>query len=205
MKKTKKEQSIELIRLDIGSGMNKKEGFIGMDQYTMPGVDIVCDLGKPWPIPDNSVIEFHCSHVLEHLTNFEGKWERVNFFNELNRVLVKGRYENGKPVEGFGTLIFPHWASQRYYGDPTHKEPFSEFGFYYLSKDWRIGKEGVTAANAPHADKTWNPNGSDCHLTATWGYSLRQDLSSRNQEYQNYAILNFKEACQDIIATIVKN
>jgi hypothetical protein len=187
----------KLIKLDIGCGPNKKEGFIGIDQYEMPGVDIVCKLGEKWPIEDESVTEFHCSHVLEHLTNFEDKWERTNFFNELYRVLVKGKYENGKPVEGFGTLIFPHWASQRYYGDPTHKEPFSEMGFYYLSTEWR-------ATQAPHSDIKWNKNGYNCDFQCTWGYSMRQDLLSRNQEFQNYAMTNFKEACQDIVATIVK-
>jgi hypothetical protein len=95
------------------------------------------------------------------------------------------------------TLIIPHWGSQRYYGDPTHKEPFSEFGFYYLDKAWR-------AQNAPHADKQHNPNGYDCHFAVTWGYSMHPALQARNAEYQQYAMQWLKEACQDTIATLVK-
>ena len=122
------------------------------------------------------------AHFLEHLT-----WpERVHFFNELCRVLKKG---------GKAQISMPHWASSRYYGDPTHKEPFSEMGFYYLSKDWR-------KTDAPHACAEHNPNGYACDFEATWGYSLRADLMTRNVEYQQYALSNFKEAAQDIIATL---
>lgn len=185
-----KKKTEKLIKLDIGSGGNKiAEDFIGVDKYKMKGVDIVLDIGKDkWPWKDNSVDEVHCAHLLEHLTNFNGKYERIHFFNELHRVLKKGAK---------ATLIFPHWCSNRYYGDPTHCEPFSEMGFYYLDKDWR-------ATQAPHTDKKWNKNGYDCDLSCTWGYSLRQDLLTRNTEYQQNALQKEKEAAQDIIATCTK-
>lgn len=185
----KKTKEIKLINLDLGCGPNKKEGFIGVDKYNMKGVDVVLDIGKDkWPWKDNTVDEVNCTHFIEHLTNFNGKWERVHFFNELHRVLKKGAK---------ATLVFPHWCSNRYYGDPTHCEPFSEMGFYYLDKDWR-------ATQAPHSDKKWNKNGYDCDLACTWGYSLRQDLMSRNQEFQSMALQKEKEAAQDIIATCTK-
>jgi hypothetical protein len=176
------------LKLDLGCGPNKKEGFTGVDRLQFDGkVDIVCDLGKDrWPFEDDTVEEFHCSHMVEHLD-----WsERVHFFNELHRVLKKGAK---------GQLVLPHWASSRYYGDPTHKTPFSEFAFYYLNADWR-------KANAPHADAGIAPGplAYSCNFDAGWGYSLRQDLTVRNTEYQQYAIQNFKEACQDIISTLTK-
>lgn len=179
----------KITKLDIGCGGNKQPDHIGIDQYKMKGVDIVCNVGKEkLPFKDDSVDEIYSAHFLEHLTNLNEKWERTHFFNEIHRVLKKG---------GKATLIFPHWASNRYYGDPTHKEPFSEMGFYYLSKEWR-------ATQAPHADKKWNKNGYNCDFEVTWGYNLRQDLLTRNQEYQQNAIANYKEACQDIISTLVK-
>jgi hypothetical protein len=30
--------------LDIGCGKNKRDGFIGIDQYPIQGVDAICDL-----------------------------------------------------------------------------------------------------------------------------------------------------------------
>lgn len=189
MTKIEKIKTPKYILIDIGCGSNKKEGSIGIDKYKMKGVDVVCDVGKDkLPYKDNSVDEIHCSHFLEHLTNFNGKFERIHFFNEIYRVMKKGAK---------ATLIFPHWCSNRYYGDPTHCEPFSEMGFMYLNKDWR-------ASQAPHSDKKWNKNGYDCDFDATYGYALRQDLLTRNQEYQMNAIMKEKEAAQDIIATLIK-
>lgn len=206
------------LKLDIGCGKNKKEGFYGLDLIDFPGVDIVADLRKPrwitarlpeelkprmegvqaivtgppqaWGFLDNSVDEVHCSHFLEHLTNLNDKWERVHFFNELYRIMKLGATAH---------LVFPHWASTRFYGDPTHKEPFSEMGFYYLTKKWR-----VTDNNAPHADIEFNPNGYSCDFDATWGYSLHQSLHARHQDHVQYALANFKEAAQDIMATLTK-
>ena len=97
------------MKLDIGCGKNKKEGFTGVDQYAMDGVDVVLNVAKDrWPWEDGSVEEAHCSHFLEHLD----ATERIHFYNELYRVLKVG---------GRATIITPHWASNRAYGDPTHK------------------------------------------------------------------------------------
>lgn len=177
------------LKLDIGCGKNKREGFHGVDQYEMDGVDTVLKIGSAkWPWKDNSVDEVHCSHFIEHLTNFNDKWERVHFFNELYRVMKPGSK---------CTLIFPHWCSTRFYGDPTHKEPMSEMWSFYLNQEWRNSQ-------APHTDIKWNKNGYKCNFAVTYGYSFTPDLGLRNQEYVQFALANYKEACQDIHATLVK-
>jgi SAM-dependent methyltransferase len=188
-KKTIKKEAAPL-KIDLGCGSNKREGFTGVDMFKMQGVDVVCNLAKDkWPFEDNSVDEAHASHFIEHLTNLGDKWERTHFFNELHRVLKKG---------GTAQLIFPHWCSNRYYGDPTHKEPFSEMGFLYLNREWR-------ESQAPHSDAKWlKKGGYNCDFDWSYGYSLRQDLVTRNQEYQQNALQTEKEAAQDIIATITK-
>lgn len=175
-----KAKPVQLVKIDLGCGPNKREGFIGVDSRQFDGkVDVVHDLTKKWPWADGSVEEAHSSHFVEHLTGPE----RIHFVNELYRVLVPG---------GKCQLIVPHWASCRAYGDLTHQwPPVSEFWFYYLSKEWR-------AQNAPHND------GYLCDFEATWGYAMRQDLVTRNSETQQFAMQNYKEACQDIIATLTK-
>lgn len=174
------------IKLDFGCGPNKKAGFLGVDAISFPNVDYVLNVAKDlWPWADNSVSEGHASHFLEHLT----ATERIHFMNELYRVLKPG---------ATCLIIVPHWASNRAYGDPTHQwPPVSEMAFYYYSREWR-------AANAPHTDKQFNPSGFDCNFKAVWGYSLRADLPTRNQEFQQYALSNFKEAAQDTILTLTK-
>lgn len=173
------------MKIDIGCGKNKRAGFHGVDQYAMEGVDTVLKISSdPWPWEDGSIEEAHSSHFVEHLT----APQRVRFYNELHRVLAPGAK---------ATIIAPHWASNRAYGDPTHQwPPICEMSFYYLSKAWR-------ATQAPHTDKEWNPNGFSCDFEATWGYSYSNELASRNQEYVQFALTNYKDAAQDIIATLV--
>lgn len=177
------------LKLDFGCGANKREGFEGCDRIAFPGVDHVFDAGSGrWPFEDESVTEAHASHFIEHLTNLNDKWERVHFFNELCRVLARG---------GKCSLIFPHWASNRHYGDPTHKEPFSEMGFCYLNREWRL-------ANAPATDASNAPGMYSCDFDWTYGYALHPGLTTRNQEFQQHALTWYKEAAQDIWATITK-
>jgi hypothetical protein len=167
-----------VVKLDLGCGKNPREGFEGVDVRDF-GQKHIADLRLPWTWADGSVEEAHSSHFVEHLT----APERIHFINELYRVLAK---------DGKCQLIVPHWASCRAYGDLTHQwPPVSEFWFYYLSKAWR-------EVNAPHND------GYVCDFDATWGYSMHPALGVRNQEYQQYALANHKEAAQDIIATLVK-
>lgn len=178
-RKTKEaQQPAAPLKLDLGCGKNPREGFVGVDSRDF-GQPVKADLRKPWPWADGSVEEVHCSHFIEHLT----ATERIHFVNELARVM--------KP-DAKATVIVPHWASCRAYGDLTHQwPPVSEFWFYYLSKDWR-------AANAPHSD------GYTCDFEAVWGYSMRPDVAVKNQEYQQYAMANYKEAINDIHATLTK-
>ena len=178
-------EEIAPLKLNLGCGKSRMEGFVNVDRREFPGVDQVAELTTRWPWADNSVAEVHMSHVLEH---FSGK-ERVHIFNELYRVLI--------PC-GKATIITPHWASNRAYGDFTHQwPPVAEFLYFYVSKEWR-------ALNAPDNDIEWNPEGYSCDFEATWGYGMRQDLLVRNQEYQVFAMSNYKEACQDLIATLTK-
>lgn len=183
--KVVKQETNEIIKLDIGCGKNKQPGFIGIDQFAIDGVDVVCNVREGLPYSDNSVEEIYCSHFIEHLTALE----RVRFMNELYRVMKPGAK---------ATLIAPHWCSNRAYGDMTHCwPPVSEMWFYYLSKAWREDQ-------VPHTDKKYNPDGYDCDFNATWGYSLHPVIQARNLEFQQDAIQFKKEAAQDIIATLVK-
>lgn len=168
------------MRLDLGCGKHKKEGFIGVDCRAVEGVDVVCNLGVDvWPWGDETVDEIHSSHMIEHLT----APQRIHFVNEAYRVMRRGAKMQ---------LVTPHWASCRAYGDLTHQwPPVSEMWFYYLSRGWR-------EAQAPHND------GYSCDFVATWGYSLNPSLATRAQDFRDFAVGNYKEAAQDIIATLTK-
>jgi len=217
--KLAKEEAVErpVIKLDLGCGKNKAAGFLGVDRRKFEGVDAATDFTQPgkwrfeapviggltldivattlselvknalpphvYTLPDSSVEEIHCSHFLEHLTGLQ----RVQFMNELWRVLIP---------DGKAKIITPHWCSSRAYGDFTHQwPPVGEMFFWYLSKEWR-------AVNAPDNDIQWNPDGYSCDLQFSYGYGMRGDLVPRNVDYQNFAMANYKEACQDIHCTL---
>lgn len=179
MKKIKKQTACgNPLKLDLGCGKNKQPGFLGVDNISFDGVDLVHDLRTPWPWEKESVQEVYCSHFLEHLTNAE----RVHFYNELYRVLKK---------DAKASIIVPHWSSGRAYGDPTHQwPPVVEFSFYYLDKGWR-------EVNAPHC-------GLVCDFLATWGYSLAPLWNTRSQETQMFGVNHYREVAQDLMATLVK-
>lgn len=167
------------LRLDLGSGPNKRDGFTGVDILPFDGkVDQVFDLRKsPWPWKSESVDEVHSSHFIEHLTGPE----RVVFFNELHRVMRK---------DAKATIIVPHWSSGRAYGDLTHQwPPVVEFFWYYVDRAWR-------EANAPHVGLT-------CDFHATWGYSVTPAWQARNQETQMFGLNHYREVAQDMITTLV--
>lgn len=177
---------VEPIKLDIGCGNKKKEGFIGIDLIPFDGVDHVFNVGTGrWPFEDASVTEAHTSHFIEHLTAIE----RIHFCNELYRVLSSG---------GKCTLVTPHWGSARAYGDPTHQwPPIGEFWFLYLSQKWRD-------ENAPHTDVKYWENGYKCDFDCTWGYGMSPVLNGRNEEFKQFAVNFYREAVQDIHATLTK-
>lgn len=174
------------IRIDLGCGPNKREGFLGVDRIAFDGVDHVCAIGnEPLPFDDGTVDEVFASHFIEHLDAAE----RVRLFNELYRVMRVGAQ---------ATIVTPHWASNRAYGDPTHKwPPVSEMGYFYVKQEWRD-------ANAPHTDIKHNPDGFACDFDATWGYSLHGELLARNAEFQQFAMTFYKEAASDLHAMLTK-
>lgn len=165
-----------LLKLDLGCGTTKRDGFEGADCRDF-GQKHVIDLTKPWPWGDSSVEEVHCSHFVEHLK----PRERIHFVNELWRVLIPG---------GKATIITPYWNSMRAYGDLTHEwPPVCEMWYSYLDKGWR-------ASQAPHNDEYI------CDFFGGGGHSMHPDIVGRNEEYRAYALKWYREAAQDLIMTI---
>jgi hypothetical protein len=170
-----------LVRLDLGTGKgrNKPEGFLGVDLLKGDGV-FVTDLRKTWPWKRESVDEINANYLVPFLTPSE----RVHFANELYRVLKAGCK---------ATIITPYWASCKGYGDVgTYWPPVSEAWYPRLNKAWR------------EAQDYDDPDGYTCDFDHTLGYGLHQSLAARNMEYQQHAVSFWKEAAQDLVATLIK-
>jgi hypothetical protein len=168
-----------VVKLNLGSGKQKMEGFLNVDSVAFEGVDIVHDLRvTPWPWENDNVEQVHCSHFLEHLAGEE----RVSFFNELFRVMKKGAQAQ---------IITPHWSHDCAYGDPTHKwPPISGWTFMYLNKFWRD-------ANAPHVSYSCD---FDWAIGGTWD----EWLNVRNQETRVFAMQRYINSMRDCMVTLTK-
>lgn len=168
------------LRLDLGCGKNKKEGFIGVDISKDVGADVVFDLSKKkWPFKDGEVEEVHCSHFLEHLTGAQ----RINFMNELYRITKVG----AKAV-----IITPYHASMRAIQDPTHQwPPVCEHSYLYFNKGWR------EANGLEHY-------GINCDFDFSYGYAIDPDVSNRNAEYQLFAFKHYLNAINDLQVTLIR-
>ena len=73
------------LKIDIGCGKNKKEGYIGIDIDPESNADVFAS-ALNLPFDDNSVDEVHSRHMVEHLNPDEAE----KFFNEIYRVLKIG-------------------------------------------------------------------------------------------------------------------
>jgi len=110
------------IRLDIGCGASKQEGFIGLDVRDLPGVDIVHDVEEyPWPLPDECVLLAVCSHLVEHIN--PARFGFIRFMDELWRIMKPG---------GEIAIATPHGSSQGYLQDPTHCNAINETTWAYF-------------------------------------------------------------------------
>lgn len=135
------------IRLDVGCGAAKQEGFVGMDVRELPGVEIVHDVNViPWPLPDECVLVAICSHLVEHIPpvvlapDGSTRFPFMEFMDEFWRVMKPG---------GKLAISHPHGSSQGFLMDPTHVNPCNEatwayfdpsrdlYGFY-KPKPWEI-------------------------------------------------------------------
>lgn len=71
-------------KIELGCGCNKEEGYIGVDRFQLPSVDIVADLNDTFPFGDNEIDEVWACHSLEHLDNIS------HTFSEIYRVARHG-------------------------------------------------------------------------------------------------------------------
>jgi SAM-dependent methyltransferase len=105
--------------LDVGCGMKKRMGAIGIDVNPRSDADIVHDLNvTPYPFASNYFDEIWCDNVVEHLDNI------VKVVSELHRI--------AKPSAKL-TVIVPFYPHRQANTDPTHMHFFGVHSFDYFT------------------------------------------------------------------------
>jgi predicted SAM-dependent methyltransferase len=79
-------QQRDCIMLNIGCGDQLHPGFINIDYYWLPGLDLCWDIANPLPFQDASIAGVFTEHCLEHLTLKAAE----NFVSDVFRILRPG-------------------------------------------------------------------------------------------------------------------
>ena len=96
-------------RLNVGCGTDIRSGWTNLDIVDYGGNEIT-DLNRyPWPFPENHFDFILCSHIMEHLNNFNAA------VTELHRI--------AKPGATLDVRV-PFFLSTKYYSEPDHRIPF---------------------------------------------------------------------------------
>jgi hypothetical protein len=112
------------MRLNLGCGANKLEGWTNVDKFAYFKPDQVVDLEQfPWPWGNDQADEILLHHVLEHL----GAQPSVYFgvMQELWRVCRDGAHI---------AIAVPHPRHDDFLSDPTHVRPITLTGLAMLSR-----------------------------------------------------------------------
>lgn len=136
---------METVKVELGCGFTKTPGYIGIDRFPLPGVDIVTDLNEGIPLEDNSVDVLYSSHSLEH-------YEDINtIMQEINRVCKDGAIVN---------LFLPYDNTYINYANRYHKINFNEhtFRFFTTRKERHVDD---TVLDIPFAHDVWGLMSSD--------------------------------------------
>jgi SAM-dependent methyltransferase len=111
-----------VVRADLGCGKKKQPGFIGIDRFPLPGVDIVADMNKGLPLADNSVDYLAASHSLEHVDDL------ILTMQEIYRVCKHG---------ALVCIVAPYYHTSANMANPFHKQAFNEHTpRFFTTSNW---------------------------------------------------------------------
>lgn len=107
-----------MIKLDLGCGGQRPDGFIGLDQHQQGQTDIVCDMSKGIPLEDNYADEIRAHDFIEHIA------DKIFLMNEIHRVAKPGAIID---------ISVPSTDGRGAWQDPDHKSWWNENSFYYYT------------------------------------------------------------------------
>lgn len=111
------EEEVRWRRLELGCGLNKLPGSIGVDlNPDATAADVIADLDLPLPFPDCSFDEVRAVHVIEHVRDI------VQTMAEIHRVSRAG---------GRLHVVTPHYTDSSSWRDPTHRWHLNTYSFRF--------------------------------------------------------------------------
>src|SRR3984957_4863958 len=107
--------------LDVGCGVNKLPGSIGIDRNPASRADVICELDQfPYPFRDSSFDALQAVHVIEHVGDV------MKTMEEFHRLVRPG---------GEVFIVTPHYTDFSSFCDPTHRWHLNSFSLRYFGED----------------------------------------------------------------------
>lgn len=107
--------------LDVGCGVNKYAGSVGIDRNSASAADVICDLDHfPYPFADRSFDGLRAIHVIEHVQDV------MKTMEEFHRLVRPG---------GRVRIETPHYTDFSSFCDPTHRSHLNSYSFRYFGED----------------------------------------------------------------------
>lgn len=112
------------MRINLGSGMRKLEGYVNIDNREECDPDMLLDIEQGLPIPGDSCEEVLCNDFIEHIHQ-----DKIIFvMSEIHRVLKSG---------GIFDFFIPSTESIAGFMDPTHRSYWNIGSFlYFCHPEW---------------------------------------------------------------------
>lgn len=107
------------MKINLGCGNKKKEGFVGVDSAPCEAADVLADLSGALPFASDSVGEVWLDNVIEHIQDIP------SLMKEIHRICRN---------EAKITIITPHFASADSWRDPTHVHHLSYFSMDHFER-----------------------------------------------------------------------
>jgi SAM-dependent methyltransferase len=150
--------------LDVGCGINKYPGAIGIDRNANSRADVIADIDRdPFPFADNSFRELRAIHVIEHVADV------MRTMEEFHRVLTPG---------GRAIIVTPHYTDFSSFCDPTHRWHLNSFSFRYFGED-HGGYSYYSAAR-------FREISVKVRLLALWRYLGFEFLVNRSRRFRRF-------------------
>lgn len=107
--------------LDVGCGLRKYPGAVGVDRNPASRADVLADLDRfPYPFRDDSFDQVRAVHVIEHVADV------MRTIEEFHRLAKPG---------GRIYIVTPHYTDFSSFCDPTHRWHLNSFSFRYFGED----------------------------------------------------------------------
>ena len=127
------------MRLNLGCGFDKRQGFVNVDKIAACAPDQLVDLERlPWPWPDDAAEEVVLRHTLEHLGQAPELY--LGIIKELWRICRPGATVS---------ITVPHPRHDSFLSDPTHVRAVTPQGLELFSQQKNREWQAKGVANTP--------------------------------------------------------